>query len=76
MERIVLEVDDKIARDWRYASEQKKTEVTATMNKLLEIAFNKQRNDDFMLFVKEVQNKAAATGLTEDLLNEILNEED
>jgi hypothetical protein len=76
MERIVLEVDDKIARDWRYASEQKKTEVTATMNKLLTMAFSKQKDDDFILFMKEVQNKAVERGLTEDLLNDILNGKD
>ncbi|RKR81353.1 hypothetical protein BDD43_1498 [Mucilaginibacter gracilis] len=76
MERIVLEVDDNIARNWRYASEQKKLQVTATVNNLLKKAFEQKNDADFILFVKEVQNKAAERGLTEDLLNDILNGKD
>jgi len=33
-------------------------------------------DDDFIQFIKELQNKAAERGLTEDILNDILNEID
>ncbi len=33
-------------------------------------------DDDFILFIKELQDKAAERGLTEDILNDILNEPD
>jgi hypothetical protein len=76
MERIVLEVDDQVAKNWRYSSEKKRREVNEAINKMLEIAFRRKEDDDFIQFVKEVQDKAAERGLTEDILNDILNEPD
>lgn len=76
MERIVLEVDDQVAKNWRYSSEKKRKQVNTTINKMLEIAFKRQEDADFIQFVKEVQDKAAERGLTEDILNDILNEPD
>jgi ferritin len=76
MERIVLEVDDQVAKNWRFSSEKKRQEVNKTINKMLEIAFGQKEDDDFIQFIKEVQDKAAERGLTEDILNDILNEPD
>jgi len=76
MERIVLEVDDQVAKNWRYSSEKKRRQVNDTINKMLEIAFKRQEDADFIQFIKEVQDKAAERGLTEDILNDILNEPD
>jgi ferritin len=74
MERIVLEVDDQVAKSWKYSSEKKRREVNNTINKMLEIAFKRKEDADFIQFIKEVQDKAAERGLTEDILNDILNE--
>jgi ferritin len=74
MERIVLEVDDQVAKSWKYSSEKKRREVSNTINKMLEIAFKRKEDADFIQFIKEVQDKAAERGLTEDILNDILNE--
>jgi len=76
MERIILEVDDQVAKSWRYSSEKKRQEVNNTINKMLEIAFKRKEDTDFIEFIKEVQDKAAERGLTEDVLNDILNEPD
>jgi ferritin len=76
MERIILEVDDQVAKNWRYSSEKKRQEVNSTINKMLEIAFKRKGDDDFIQFIKEVQDKAAERGLTEEILNDILNEPD
>ena len=76
MERIILEVDDQVAKNWRYSSEKRRQEVSNTINKMLEIAFKQNADDDFIQFIKEVQDKAAERGLTEDILNDILNEPD
>jgi hypothetical protein len=76
MERIILEVDDQVAKNWRYSSEKKRKEVNSTINKMLQIAFKRKGDDDFIQFIKEVQDKAAERGLTEDILNDILNELD
>jgi len=74
MERIILEVDDQVAKNWRYSSEGKRRQVNNTINKMLQIAFNRKEDTDFIQFIKEVQEKAAERGLTEDILNDILNE--
>ena len=74
MERIVLEVDDQVAKSWRYSSEKKRQQVVDTINALLKIAFKRKEESDFIQFVKEIQDKAAERGLTEDILNDILNE--
>jgi hypothetical protein len=74
MERIVLEVDDQVAKNWRYSSEKKRQQVNDTINKVLQIAFKRKEDADFIQFVKEIQDKAAERGLTEDILNNILNE--
>lgn len=76
MERIVLEVDDQVAKNWKYSSEKKRQQVNNTINKMLQIAFKREDDDDFIAFVKEIQDKAAERGLTEDILNEMLNDHD
>jgi hypothetical protein len=76
MDRIVLEVDDQVAKNWRYSSEKKRQQVSNTINALLQIAFKRKEDADFSQFVKEIQDKAAERGLTEEVLNNILNEQD
>ena len=74
MDRIVLEVDDSSAKQWRYASIEKKNLLNTTINSLLKKAFDKNE-DDFRQFVDKVGKKAEDNGLTEDELNRLLNEE-
>jgi hypothetical protein len=76
MERIILEVDDQVARNWRYSSEKKRQQVNETINKLLQLAFKRGEHTDFSQFINEIQSKAAERGLTEDILNDILNDRD
>ena len=76
MDRIILEVDDQVAKSWRYSSEKKRQQVNDTINMLLQAAFKRKEDADFIQFVKEVQDKAAERGLTEDILNDILNGRD
>jgi hypothetical protein len=76
MERIILEVDDQVAKNWRYSSEKKRREVNNTINSMLQIAFEKNKDADFTQFIKELQEKATERGLTQDILNDILNEPD
>lgn len=74
MDRIVLEVDDISAKNWRYASEEKKNKLNNTINRILKKAFDKN-GDDFWQFLDRVGKKAEESGLTEEQLNKLLNEE-
>jgi hypothetical protein len=76
MERIVLEVDDQVAKNWRFSSEKKRQEVNETINVMLQSAFKRNKDSDFIQFIKEIQEKVAERGLTEEVLNDILNDPD
>ena len=74
MDRIVLEVDDSSAKKWRYASQEKKSQLNYTINRILKKAFDKDE-DDFWQFLDRVGRKAEENGLTEEQLNKLLNED-
>ena len=74
MDRILLEVDDISAKKWRYASKEKRTQLSSTINRILKKAFDKDE-DDFWQFLDKVGKKAEENGITEDQLNKLLNEE-
>jgi hypothetical protein len=74
MDRILLEVDDISAKKWRYASKEKRTQLSSTINRILKKAFDKNE-DDFWQFLDKVGKKAEENGIDEDQLNKLLNEE-
>jgi hypothetical protein len=74
MDRIVVEVDDIAARKWRYASEEKKLELNNAINRIIKKAFDKN-DESFEQFLYNVSKTAEANGLTEEILNKLLNEE-
>ncbi len=73
MEKIIVEVDDNAAKKWRFASVQKRSEITNTINLILEKSLSKS-DDDFWLFLDSVSKRAKDKGLTEEALNNLLNE--
>ncbi len=74
MDRVVFDVDDLVAKKWRYTSTDKKKEITGIVNQMLNSALEKT-DDDFWVFMDRIGKKAAANGLTEEELNKILNED-
>ena len=73
MDRIVVEVDDIAAKKWRYATQEKRNQLTVTFNQLLQKALDKPEAD-FWSFLDKVSDNAKANGLTENDLNNLLNE--
>lgn len=55
---------------------KKRQQVNKTINKIPKIAFNRNEENDFIQFIKEVQDKAAERRLTEEILDDLLNEPD
>ena len=72
MERIVLEVDGALARAWRNSSpalrSQYETKIAALLRELKEAEFDNLLN--------KAGKIAQENGLTEEKLNELLNEQD
>jgi hypothetical protein len=76
MERIVLEVDEQIAKAWRQASSQKRKEISNKINVRLGRELFEYSKDDFLLYLDQLRGKMVERGLTQEKLDEILNEED
>ena len=74
MERIVLEVDDATAKKWRLFSQKKKERISQEINLKLakELADSKE---DFIQYLNELRLTMKERGLTEETLEEILNDE-
>lgn len=76
MEKIVLEVDDRVAKAWRQASSEKRKEI----NNKISVRIGKElfiySKEDFRQYLDELRNKMAERGLTQETLDEILNEAD
>lgn len=75
MERIVIEVDEKLAKAWRNATEQKKKAISNRVNLSLAKAFQEEDHEAYLRFLNELRKDMAEKGLTEEELNDILNEE-
>ena len=75
MERIVLEVDEQIAKAWRQASSQKRKDINNKINVRLGRELLEYSKDDFLLYLNQLRDKMAVRGLTQEKLDEILNED-
>ncbi len=74
MERIVIEVEDATAKKWRLSSQQTKNKVSQEIN----IRLTKELTDsksEFKQFLDEIRNTMEERGLTEEILNDILKDE-
>ena len=74
MERIVLEVDDRLAKAWWNASLEKRKEINNKMSVRIGKELFEYSKDDFRQYLNELRIKMAERGLTEETLDEILNE--
>lgn len=75
MESIVIEVADATAKKWRMSSQQQRNKISQRMN----IRFSKELMDnfkeEFRQFLDEVGTILQERGLTENILNNILNDD-
>lgn len=75
MDRIVLEVDSKIARAWRSASSQLKERLEKDVELLLTKKIKDAEKEDFDKALDNMHKNAAANGMTQELLEKLLNED-
>ncbi|AMR31197.1 hypothetical protein A0256_07040 [Mucilaginibacter sp. PAMC 26640] len=74
MDRVVFDIDDTLAKKYRYASADKKKEITGVVSRMLSKSLEKS-DDDFWDFMERAGKQATENGLTEDELNKMLNED-
>ena len=76
MERIVIEVGDATAKRWRISSRKRREEISREIEIRLAKKLMADSKEDFIAFLDEVGETMRQRGLTEEILNEILNEDE
>jgi len=74
MERIVIEVDDATAKKWRKTSPQIKNKLEKLFEKQIEIVAERDKETQFEELLDKARREAAKNGLTEEILEQLLNE--
>ena len=75
MERIVIEVDEATAEKWRKASPAIKKGLERKIEDLLEKVSYEIKVAHFEALLDKASDEAARNGLTEEILEKLLNEE-
>lgn len=76
MTKIVIEVDDAIGEKWRLSSEKRKKEISEKISNNISDFLDNNKNQKFLSYLDELGKKMKERGLTEEALNEILNDND
>lgn len=76
MERIVIEVEDATAKKWRMSSQQLRDEISQRINIRLTKELMTDSKEEFKQFLDEVGATMQQRGLTEDILQGILKDND
>ena len=75
MERIVIEMDDDTARKWRDVSPKIKNQMEKSFKEQIQMFSQGIREARFEALLDKASDEAAKNGLTEEILQQLLNEE-
>lgn len=75
MERIVIEVSPNVARAWRDMPASEKRELSNEVSVRIGRKYFKESREHFLAFIDDLQLRMAERGLTQEKLDEILNDE-
>jgi len=73
MDRIVIDVEDVVARKWRNTDPQIRQEISQKLDQFLHIIFDK-KEEDIWPFLEALRVKSEERGFNDDILEQILNE--
>ena len=73
MEKIVLEVEESVARKWQEASESKRIKVAAFISRIFCLEETRATdNESFLQMLNEVRKEVSYNGLNPQILGEIM----
>jgi hypothetical protein len=75
MNRIILEVNDSIARKWRNSSYELRSKLNSFIGKQLDELLDKSEPADSIRFFNELRHEMKKKGLTQEILDDILGDE-
>ena len=76
MERIVIQVNNDTAKKWRTASPELRDSIEQELDIRMAKKLMANSDGEFQKFLDEIRLKVKERGLTEEILQEILNEDD
>lgn len=76
MTKIVIEVDDTVAQKWSTTSDIYKKKISEKISNDISNFLDDDKNQKFLNYLDELGKKMKERGLTEEALNEILNDND
>lgn len=75
MEQIVIKVEDATAKNWQNVSPKNKSKLEKSFEEQINILSQGIKEAEFKSLLDKVSDEAAKNGLTEDILQQLLNEE-
>lgn len=75
MERIVLKVDERVAKAWRKAPAEKKRALNNEINIRMSRELLDYDKEGFLQYLNQLREKMAERGLTQEILDDILKED-
>ncbi len=75
MERIVIEVNDTTAKKWKMVPPKIKNELERSFEKQIDVLSDGIKEAEFKSLLDKVSAEAAKNGLTEEILQQLLNKE-
>ena len=75
MERIIIEVDDATAKEWQAVSPKIKQRLEKNIENQMAILSRGAKEDEFFALLDKISDEAVKNGLTEEILEKLLNEE-
>ena len=76
MERIVIEVGDATAKKWRFSSPKRKIEIAKKIEIKLAKELMVDSKENFKLFLDEISATMQSRGLTQEILDDILKDDE
>lgn len=76
MEQIIIEGGDASAKTWRTSSRKRRDEISQEIKIRMTKKLIADSKEEFMAFLHEAGETMRQRGLTEDMPNEILNEDE
>ena len=75
MEQIIIEVDDATAKKWQEVSPKIKSQLGKNFEDQIDIITQISKEVQFEKLLNQAREEAAKNGLTEEILQQLLNEE-
>lgn len=76
MEQIIIEVDEATGKKWSLASAKTKEKISEKISESITKILDNEQKENFLIYLDEIGEKMKQRGLTEEVLNDILKDDE